>query len=625
MYPKADNWGLAQWRVSLNKLDIYDDLDSKARYPGSDGDWILWMMLPSADQSWTRILDGFNNAHGTITFTPPWQTGAVDPVLHRPPLSLDPQRHLGPDILSFNSFVNFWMGGYEADEGEDGDPGRITGFVPGLISWYSDKAVFSADLTAERIATLNNGTLTPAAAELGRHYLISCTNRVNLHNPFHDGISPLGSAGLLVEGVSGEPPWKPVDPMQMYGPGAALLGDVNRDGFPDMALAVNGSNAQAHIFLGGRNGFPPAPLSVASVTPPGTAGNSSVLPHARNVLGAGDVNGDGVPDLLLSLPYFMNGQTNEGAAYLLSGSQLGASGTISNAIWSVEGNLPNAEFGFAIAAGDINHDGYSDVVVGAPYHPNSGVPPGMPQVLGQVFVYFGSPAGLSTTADQVLTPNVLIGGTHWFGYSLSIVGDVNGDGYADVIIGAPAFTHSQANEGAIYLYYGSSTGLVVNTASVFEGNVAGAQSGYAVAGAGDVDGDGYADVLVGAPFYGSGEFTVEEGYASVLRGSIEGISVTFWGIYGGYAGAHFGSDLAGVGDINGDGLADFAVAAPDELNSDGLRGRVSLFLGAPGPGTGIASETWRAWGVSGIARPPACRTPATSMETASTTRWRSIR
>ena len=65
VYPKADNWGLAQWRISLNKLDVYDDLDSKARWPGSDGDWILWMMLPSTDQAWTRILDGFfNDTHG---------------------------------------------------------------------------------------------------------------------------------------------------------------------------------------------------------------------------------------------------------------------------------------------------------------------------------------------------------------------------------------------------------------------------------------------------------------------------------------------------------------------------------------------------------------------------------
>ena len=316
------------------------------------------------------------------------------------------------------------------------------------------------------------------------------------------------------------------------------------------------------------------------------------------------MNGDGIPDLLMSTPNFMNGQTTKARPIFFPELNSARAERPAMPSGPSKAIFPMREFGFSIAAGDINHDGYSDVVVGAPYHPNSGVPPGMPQVLGQVFVYFGSPAGLSTTADQVLTPNVLIGGTHWFGYSLSIVGDVNGDGYADVIIGAPAFTHSQANEGAIYLYYGSSTGLVVNTALVFEGNVAGAQYGYAVAGAGDVDGDGYADVLVGAPFYGSGEFTVEEGYASVLRGSIEGISVTFWGIYGGYAGAHLGSDLAGVGDINGDGLADFAVAAPDELNSDGLRGRVSLFLGAPGPGTGIASETWRAWGVSGIARPP---------------------
>src|SRR6185436_20225971 len=117
--------------------------DSKLRFPGSDGDWVLWMMLPGADQSWTRVRDGINNTHGTIPFSPSWQTGSADPVLRRAPMSLDPSRRLGPDVLTFNRSVNFWLGGYEADEAGDGedpdqggemggdavDPGRISGVL----------------------------------------------------------------------------------------------------------------------------------------------------------------------------------------------------------------------------------------------------------------------------------------------------------------------------------------------------------------------------------------------------------------------------------------------------------------------------------------------------------------
>ncbi len=315
VYPKADNWGLAQYRVALHKLDVYDDLDSKARWPGTDGDWILWLMLPSADQSWTRILDGFNNTHGTKTFDPPWETGSSDSVFHRPPLSIDPQRRLGSDILSFSPYVNFWMGGYEADEGFDDDPGRISSFFYNYTDSVattvaSHNGNFSASFTTTRIATLNNGTLSAAAAQLGRHYLITCTNRINNRNPIRDSIAPLDQMGILAEGVSGEPPWSPVDPLQLYGSGAALIGDVNKDGFPDMALGTRGTNVEAHIFLGGRNGFPPVPHAIASVALPENPGFSR-----GTFTGAGDLNGDGFPDLLIATPTYMSGGATNGAVF----------------------------------------------------------------------------------------------------------------------------------------------------------------------------------------------------------------------------------------------------------------------------------------------------------------------
>ncbi len=603
VYPKADNWGLAQYRVALNKLDVYNDLDSKASWPGSDGDWLLWLMLPGADQAWTRILDGFNNVHGTMTFNPPWQTGSSDSAFQRPPLSLDPQRRLGPDVLSFSPYVNFWMGGYEADSGYDEDPGRISYFFYHYTDSVSTKAYshngnFSATFTSTRVATLNNGAPSPAAAALARHYLITCTNKINRRFPVQDTINPLATAGVLAEGISGEPPWSPVDALQLYGSGAALIGDVNRDGFPDMALGARGTNVEAHIYLGGRNGFPPAPHAIVSVAVPGTSGLSQ---GTRTFTGAGDLNGDGIPDLLIATPTYLSGGTTNGAVFAFSGAQLGAGGTLntSNAMWSVIGGFPNGQFGTAVAAGDINHDGRTDVIVSAPFYQNSIV---FNRPVGRVFVYLNSPAGLPAIPSQALIPPSITGSQHWFGYSAAMAGDLNRDGFIDVIVGAPRYTNPEVNEGAFFTYYGSSTGLVLN-ATVSEGQVANAQFGYAVAGAGDLNGDGYSEVLVSAPFYGSGEFTIEEGYVTAIRGSIEGIAGNLWGKLGGYAGAHFGTDLAGIGDINGDGLGDVAIGAPDETDPDGLCGRVSFFLGVQGFIT-TPTETWRTWGVSGLARPP---------------------
>lgn len=449
VYPKPDNWGLTQNRVMLHRLDVFDDLDSKARWPGSDGDWITWIMLPSADQSWTRILDGFNNTHGTMNFNPPWHTGSSDPLFRRPPLSIDEQHRLGPDIFSFSPYINFWMGGYEADEGYDGNPGRISGFVfnPGALeTWYSDNGVFSATLSLQRIATLNNGALSSAAAQLGRQYLLTCTNKINNRNPLHDIINPLAQAGILAEGISGEPPWSPVDPLQIYGSGAALLGDVNGDGFQDVAFGTLHSNAEAHIFFGGRNGFAPAPHAIASVPLPSMTGLSQGTQRTGTFVGASDVNDDGIPDLLIGAPTF-NVHSNEGAIFAFSGAQLAAGGLLrhSNALWTVTaGSHSNAQFGFSIAAGDINHDGISDIVVSAPFHSNT-VVAGRP--LGRVFVYLGASPSPATTPHQVVVPELDTISDHWFGYSVSMAGDVNGDGYTDVVIGAPRYTRSIRNQG----------------------------------------------------------------------------------------------------------------------------------------------------------------------------------
>ncbi len=621
VYPKADNWGLEQWRVSLDKLDVYNDLDSKERFPGADGDWVLWMMLPGAEQSWTRVRDGINNTHGTTAFSPSWQTGSADPVLQRAPLSLDPQRRLGLDVLTFNRSVNFWLGGFEADEagdviedpdqggevgGDAGDPGRISGVVfnsghSNVLQSHND--VFSATVTGTRVAIHSNGVVSAAATQLSRQYLLNCTNRLNDRTPVRDSINPSRIPGLLVEGISGDAPLSPVDPQESYGGGAALLDDVDGDGFQDFALGLRHSNAVAHIFLGGRNGFAPAPFATVSIP----LIHSNVLGPNLSLVAPRNLSGDGAGALLVGAPTFVHSNaaagvhSNAGTVFGFSAAQLRAGGNFahSNALWTLSsGNHSNAQFGFSVAAGDVNGDGISDVMVGAPFHSNS-----VEGRLGRVFVYFGSPGIHSNTPpDQVLTAETVIGGSHWFGYSVSTASDVNRDGYTDVLVGAPRYSRTATDQGAAYLFYGSPTGLHSNTAVRLEGFGLNAQFGFSVAGTADVDGDSFSDVLVGAPFASGSELTLENGYAALYRGSAGGLIPTAaWLKFGETGGLHTGADVGPVGDLNGDGRGDIAIATRDESSPDGLlRGRVTYFLGHSN--TASIAETFRTWGVNAIAK-----------------------
>jgi hypothetical protein len=163
------------------------------------------------------------------------------------------------------------------------------------------------------------------------------------------------------------------------------------------------------------------------------------------------------------------------------------------------------------------------------------------------------------------------------GESVASAGDVNGDGYGDVIVGAPFFSNGQTYEGAALIFYGTASGFSA-TFTLLESNQADAQLGAGVSGAGDVNGDGYADVIVGAPRYDSGQ--EDEGAAFVFLGSANRIAGTVLDAFGrevggpaianarlesDQVGARLGegpSTVAPAGDVNGDGYADVIVGAP---------------------------------------------------------------
>jgi hypothetical protein len=364
-----------------------------------------------------------------------------------------------------------------------------------------------------------------------------------------------------------------------FGRSVATAGDVNGDGYSDVIVGAmrydNGelNEGRAYVYFGSAAGL----ATSAAWT---VESNQVEAEFGSAVASAGDVNGDGYDDVVVGAYSYSNGQSNEGRAYLYLGSAAGPSTT---AAWTAEGNQASAFFGFSVAtAGDVDGDGYSDVIVGAFEYDNDQASE------GRAFVYFGSAAGLSTSADWTAESNAV---NAQFGNSVATAGDINGDGYSDVLIGASQYSGDQLDEGRTYLYLGSSTGLTINTAWTSDGDESNAEHGFSVATAGDVNGDGFSDVIIGAyRFDGAND---EEGRAAVYVGSAAGLAIlTAWSTGSAQASAFLGFSTACAGDVNGDGYSDAIVGAYRYDNGATDEGRAFVYLGSS---TGYsASPDWTA-------------------------------
>ncbi len=281
---------------------------------------------------------------------------------------------------------------------------------------------------------------------------------------------------------------------------------------------------------------------------------------------AGDVNNDGCSDIVIGAPYYTHGEINEGAAFVFFGE---TTTDLFGEPSPLELNQASAYFGASVSsAGDVDNDGYADVIVGAPGYDHGQVDE------GAVFIFPGMATGISSS----LWPLEYNQAGAQIGTSVSSAGDVNGDGFDDVIVGAPGYDHDQAKEGAAFVYPGTFLGLSPVPFWSWESDQENAYFGASVSTAGDVNGDGYDDVIVGIPSYSNGE--ANEGAAVIYTGSAVGFSIfPTYGVESNQANAYFGHSVSTAGDVNGDGYDDVIIGAHLFNNGHTDEGAAFLYYG----------------------------------------------
>lgn len=373
----------------------------------------------------------------------------------------------------------------------------------------------------------------------------------------------------------------------------ACAGDVNGDGRRDLLVGApgwtNGEDGEgaALLFLGTPSLLLGAPAWTVEGGQVGAALGTSVA-------SAGDVNLDGYSDVIVGAPGWDGGQEDEGRALVYYGSAAGLSTTPA---WTMESNQAGAQFGLVVASSvsgglpppngvipakkpSFDNDLRSDVVVAAPFFDAGEIDE------GRVSVYPGTASGPALTASWTADGDQV--GAQ-FGGEVAPIGWVNSDVYADLAITSMTWSGPSQNQGKVVAYHGSMTGLQATPAWTKLGDATWSFFGGAVGPAGDTNGDGYSDVIVGAwQYLPIANQDAAIGRAQIFRGSATGLLASAsWTRVAPETESALGMSTWTAGRFNADAASDVVVGVP---LAGGGAGRIEVFYGAPaGP---PATPTW---------------------------------
>ncbi|MEZ5742978.1 MAG: hypothetical protein R3D89_04430 [Sphingomonadaceae bacterium] len=415
-------------------------------------------------------------------------------------------------------------------------------------------------------------------------------------------------------------------------------GDINGDGFADVIIGAHGADqpgklwvGESYVVFGKASGFA-ASISLASLNGSDgfrLDGIDAEDQSGYSVSAAGDVNGDGYDDIIIGAQSAdPGGDSNAGESYVLFGKASGFAASIDLGAlngtdgFRLDGIDPTDLSGRSVsAAGDINGDGYGDIIFGAHF-----ADPGGTTSAGESYVVFGKASGFAASIDLGA-----LNGTDGFtlvgqnisdesGYSVAAAGDYNGDGYDDVIIGAP-YANGSAGWSAVYFGKASGFAATVNLSGLngsdgfrMDGVAANDESGWSVSGAGDVNGDGYDDIIIGARWADPAGI-VNAGEAYLVFGKASGIAASFnlstlngnngFRIAGINGSDFLGNAVSGAGDVNGDGYDDIVIGAyqgdPNSVSQSGesyvIFGKASGFAVTLDPSTLDGTDGFRLDGI----------------------------